>query len=351
MTNLHLLIPSLFWNRITQPETLDGLSLPAVENFLAKSSQTQQTSQGFEAWLCQVFGISKQQNWPIAPILLQFENTEQASAENGYWLRADPVHLRIEQNHILLADSQMFKISVKESDQLADIVNRHFEKDALAFLPINPDRWYVRLEKNPDLQLHALSQIAGTNINNYLPTGEDRTIWHNRFNEIQMLLHEHPINQARQERGELAINSLWFWGGGRIPETVTSIYTHIWSNDMLPRALALTSGTPYATLPANAERWLETAEHGNHLVVLAALWRKTQYNNAYGWREDLKAFEQNWFAPLYTALQKGQITQLTITAIEDNIARDFIITRKNLWKFWNLAKPLSSYVNNEAKLT
>lgn len=350
MTNLHLLTPSLLWDRITQPEILHGLALPALENLLAKSAQAQQTSQGLEAWLCQTFGIKKQQNWPIAPILLQLENTDQISVGNGYWLRADPVHLRIEQNHILLADSQMFKISVKESDQLADIVNRHFAKDGLVFLPVSPDRWYVHLQKDPDLQLHALSQIAGTNINNYLPSGKDRTIWHNRFNEIQMLLHEHPINQARQECGELAINSLWFWGGGRIPESVTSAYTHIWSNDLLPRALALASGTQYANLPANAERWLEAAEHGNHLIVLAALWRKTQYNNAHGWREDLKEFEKNWFAPLYTALQKGQITQLTITAIEDNIDRDFIITRKSLWKFWNLAKPFSSYMSHSAKL-
>lgn len=346
MTNLHLLIPSLFWNRIVQPEIHRDLSLPALETFLAKSSQNQQTSQGLEAWLCEAFGVSKQQNWPIAPILLQAENTDQASAGKDYWLRADPVHLRIEQNHILLADSQMFKISIKESNQLADIVNQHFERDALVFMPISPDRWYVRIEKTPDIQLHTLSQIAGSNINNFLPTGEDRTIWHNRFNEIQMLLHEHPINQVRQDRGDLAINSLWFWGGGTLPQSATSAYTQIWSNEALPSALALASGTQHANLPANAEIWQETAEQGNHLIVLDALWRKTQYNNVYGWREDLKGLEMNWFAPLYTALKKSQITQLTLTAIEDNIARNYIITRKSLWKFWKLAKPFSSHMSN-----
>ena len=346
MKKLHLLIPSLFWHEITQPEIHHDLSLPTLETFLAKSSKTQQTSQGLEAWLCQVFGVTKQQNWPIAPILLQAEKSDQVSTGKNYWLRADPVHLRIEQNHILLADSQMFKISVKESNQLADIVNQHFAKDDLVFLPLSPDRWYVSIEKAPNIQLHTLSQMAGTNINNSLPSGEDKAIWHNRFNEIQMLLHEHPINQARQDRGELAINSLWFWGGGCMPQPVTSAYTQIWSNDMLARALALVSGAQHTNLPVNAEIWQETAEHGNHLIVLDALWRKTQYNNVHGWREDLKAFEQNWFAPLYTALKKGQITQLTLTAIEKNIARDFTVTRKNLWKFWHLAKPFSSHMSH-----
>jgi len=346
MTKLHLLIPSLFWHDTTQPEIHHDLSLPTLETLLAKSSQTHQPSQGLEAWLCHAFGVTKQQNWPIAPILLQAENSDLVLAGKDYWLRADPVHLRIEQNHILLADSQMFKISVKESNQLADIVNQHFAEDELVFLPLSPDRWYVRMEKAPNIQLHTISQIAGTNINNFLPSGEDKAIWHNRFNEIQMLLHEHPINQARQDRGELAINSLWFWGGGRMPQSAASAYTQIWSNEMLPRALALVSGAQHINLPANAEIWQKTAKHGNHLIVLDALWRKTQYNNVHGWREDLKAFEQNWFAPLYTALKKGQITQLTLTAIEKNIARDFTVTRKDLWKFWNLVKPFSSYMSH-----
>lgn len=346
MINIHLLIPALFCNRATQPAMHHGLSLPALESLLAKSSQTQQMSQGMEAWLCHNFGVTKQRNWPIAPILLQAENTGQVSAGKDYWLRADPVHLRIEQNHILLADSQMFKISVKESNHLADRINQHFEKDKLVFLPLSPDRWYVRIKKAPDLQLHTLSQIAGTNINNFLPSGEDSAIWHNRFNEIQMLLHEDPINQARQDRGELAINSLWFWGGGKMPQSTASPYTHaqIWSNDMLSRALALLSSAQHASLPANAEIWRETAKHENHLVVLDALWKRTQYNNVHGWREDLKAFEQNWFKPLYTALKRGQINRLTLTAIGENTARDFTVTRNNLWKFWNLVKPFSSYI-------
>jgi hypothetical protein len=36
------------------------------------------------------------------------------------------------------------------------------------------------------------------------------------MNEIQMLLHEHPVNDVRQRRGRPVINSLWFWGFGAI---------------------------------------------------------------------------------------------------------------------------------------
>jgi hypothetical protein len=32
--------------------------------------------------------------------------------------------------------------------------------------------------------------------------------------EVQMLLHHHPVNLARQEQGLPVINSLWCWAGG-----------------------------------------------------------------------------------------------------------------------------------------
>jgi hypothetical protein len=35
--------------------------------------------------------------------------------------------------------------------------------------------------------------------------------------EIEMWLHDHPINDTRRRRGELPITSLWLWGAGAIP--------------------------------------------------------------------------------------------------------------------------------------
>ncbi|MDP1558387.1 MAG: phosphoglycerate mutase [Nitrosomonas sp.] len=344
MINLHLLIPSLFWHMSSQPEIYSGLQTPSLESLLAKGSQTRRPSQGIEASLCNTFGIAKQQNWPLAPIMLAAEEMGSIKVEKEYWLRADPVHLRIEQNHILLADRQVFKVSIKESQQLADVLNKHFAREKLVFLPLSPDRWYLHATNVPNIHTYTLSQVTGKNINDFLPSGKDSMIWHNIFNEIQMLLHDHPINQARQERGELTINSIWFWGGGFMPESISSPYTQIWSNDSLPRALARASSTEHAILPPNAEIWQQSTTPGNHLVVLDDLWRKSQYNDAYGWRENLKTLEQNWFSPLFTSLQRGEINQFRLTTLNENSTMNFTVTRKSLWKFWCRTKPLSTYM-------
>ncbi|SDY72088.1 hypothetical protein [Nitrosomonas sp. Nm33] len=341
--NLHLLIPGLFWPEAGRSEVYGGLSLSALEVILAKSHCAESQSQGIEEWLCQTFGVSKQQDWPIAPIMLQLDGTDEKPDQNEYWLRADPVHLRIQNNHMLLADSQVFSISLKESIQFADTLNQYFSKSGIVFLPLHPDRWYVRIAKIPCLQTRLLSEMIGKNINNLLPIGEDSSAWHSIFNEIQMLLHTHPLNQEREERGEFAINSIWFWGGGMMPQNICSTFNQIWCDHTFTHALAVASGIASNPLPHDATMWQRQAKPGNHLVVLDTLWGKTQYRNIYEWRECLSSFEQRWFIPLLEAMKKRVISQLTITVLNEDSTRNFIMSHNSLWKFWARAKSLSSY--------
>jgi hypothetical protein len=53
-----------------------------------------------------------------------------------------------------------------------------------------------------------------------LPSGEAGREWRVLFNELQVLLHAHPVNAARIARGRLPINALWLWGAGSLPVTV-----------------------------------------------------------------------------------------------------------------------------------
>ncbi|MDH5551937.1 MAG: phosphoglycerate mutase [Nitrosomonas sp.] len=343
MINLHLFIPSLFWHDTSLPEIYRELPISDLEAMLAKSSMTKELPQKYEAWLCNTFKVTKQQNWPIAPITLKAENSSMLFTDKDFWMRADPVHLRIEQNHILLADNQVLNIAIKESKQLADTLNDHFANRGLEFLLMNHDRWYIKLRKTPDMKTYELSHITGKNINNFLPSGEDSKFWHHIFNEIQMLLHEHPINLARLARKELPINSVWFWGGGVMPASCRSPFLQIWSDEFLSSALALASGTKHAKLPPNAKTWQQSTAPGDHLVVIDRLWKKAQYNDTYGWREAFKQLEKNWLSPLFATIQEGNLNTLTITSTNENATRNFTISRKNLWKFWRVTKPLSIY--------
>ncbi|MBK7363849.1 MAG: phosphoglycerate mutase [Nitrosomonas sp.] len=342
--HIHLLIPDLFWPDTSLKETIKNWSLPALETILTKSQLNQQPSEGIEAWLCETFGVSKQQDWPIAPITLSLDDPDHGLESNSkYWLRADPVHLRVANNHLLLADSQIFKISLKEANQITDTFNRYFTKDEVSFAAFYPDRWYMGLPRIPNLQTRPLSHVSGKNINTQLPKATDKGLAHRILNEIQMLLHEHPINLAREIQGELIINSVWLWGGGVMPKQFCCNFDQIWSNSLLTQALANLSKSPHHQLPLDTNKWLQSINKGKHLVVIDFLQEKAQYKIFNEWHDCIHQLEQKWFFPLLIAIKRNQIKQLTISTFSQDLIKQFQLTPRGLWKFWSFNKTFSTF--------
>jgi hypothetical protein len=347
--HLHLLIPSLFWPDPSLAGIYHDLPLPALEGLLSKSSVNEGGTREIEGWLCNAFGIAKQQDWPVAPITLRADGREINRTDHGYWLRADPVHLHIERDQILLADSRVFQINPAEAEELTTALNRHFGESypGIAFLPLHPARWYICLQDIPPPHTHLLSEVANKGVRDLLPYGpygESTATWRKLFNETQMLLHEQPLNHVREVRGEPVINGVWFWGGGTMPESFQSAYTHVWGNHIFAQALALSCGARYSALPPEANSLLHgTSTSGKHLVVLDALDGKASYSDAYGWRESLEELEKNWFQPLFTLAKQGKFLQLKLSVLGKKRNKDFTIKPGDMKKFWRSRKPISAY--------
>src|SRR6266516_108636 len=53
-----------------------------------------------------------------------------------------------------------------------------------------------------------------------------------------MVLHSHAVNEAREARGEPAVNSVWFWGGGRVPRVATERWHSVSADEPLALGLA-----------------------------------------------------------------------------------------------------------------
>ena len=114
-------------------------------------------------------GIVRQQDWPLAPITLAADG----GAGRGYWLRADPVHLRVMRDRIVLADSSAFELSQQEADALVASIGQHFG-DALRPLPLHPTRWYLQFRAvRRTCVTTPLSVATGRDIEPLLPQGDD----------------------------------------------------------------------------------------------------------------------------------------------------------------------------------
>jgi len=324
MRSLHLFLPYPLPIAAHEREARTGL--PSLSKMLSRGRAAGLGARPWEAALLELFGIARQHDWPLAPLSWVGEGSE---GVEGYWLHADPVHLRAERDAVLLFDAGHFALERESARALVDALNVHFAPDGLRFFAPNPTRWYVRLDRVPDISTWPLRAAAGRSIDALLPYGSEALAWHRRVNEIQMLLHAHAVNEMRESAGQLAINSVWFWGGGMLPAAAGGRFSGVWGDDPLARGLARAASLPWAAMPEGADSWLAQAGAGEHVMLLDMHTEQP--------REALLAAERLWFIPLLRALKRRQLSTFTLVAEDGGTAARFELRAADLWKFWRRA--------------
>ena len=353
---LTLLVPELIWPEPDDRDTLDALASPALDTLLARSRRTRRAPQSLEATLTDAFGLPE--GAPYGALRLLGEGGEGGKsgefgkdgaasglAADACWLCADPVHLRFQQNQLILADSGSFGIELDEARAIAGELNRHFSGIG-SFHVATADRWYLQLAATTVLDkfdVPPLSAVAGRRVEQQLPATPQTANLRKLLNESQMVLHGHPANAARESAGRLPINSLWLWGAGALPPRMGKNFTAVWSGNPLALGLGRAAGIPTQAVPHDAATLLASRTPGSHhLVVLDELLGPVQYQDSEAYRAALLALEQRWFAPLQKALASGKLKQLRIEASTAYGALAWESSRGEQWKLWRRAQPLAS---------
>ena len=70
-----------------------------------------------------------------------------------------------------------------------------------------PDRWYARMVGLEEAAWTAPEEALGRDVFDLLPRGDGSGAIKRVLNEIQMVLHDHPVNRARAARGDVPVNS------------------------------------------------------------------------------------------------------------------------------------------------
>jgi hypothetical protein len=205
-----------------------------------------------------------------------------------------------------------------ESAALLATLNAHFAGDGIAFVAPRPDAWFVRTDTAPDLTSTSLDIAQGRTLRALLPTGHDAGTWRRWQNEIQMLLHEHPVNAARENRGAAVANSVWFAAGGTLPARGdASIRTY--ANGGIATALAHHAHAPAKAMPDNLRAAMAGVERAAMLVV------------AFATLPDLATLDRNWLDPAWTALSRGGVDTVTIIGSGDDGAAIWNAKRPSAW--------------------
>jgi hypothetical protein len=270
--------------------------------------------------LCQAFGIKQQQDWPLAPLCAKEDGM---NAANGYWLRLDPVHLEVVMGGLLLRPPEVLQLSMPEARALISAINLHWAHAGLAVEAASPTRWYLRPPDTPNLRTTPLDQMHGEYLTPHLPRGADARHYLMLINEVQMLMHTHPVNLARESEGRPVVNGLWLWGGGNLPTCDTALDLAAGDGFEL-RALARHAGCAYAARPASLA---DISPSERALVALTA--PDSAYDGDL--ETHLARLEQHWFRPLLWQLAWGRIRRARLDLLGQRAVN---LTPGRIWQIW-----------------
>lgn len=332
--HLTLLVPGLCGPESDPPV---GAYFPGrpreLDRLLTRSRQEAVAGQGLEAALCREFGLDPLAALPVATLTWLADSPDPPPP---HLLRADPVHLRADQRYLRLFEAHSIPLHADEAVQLVATINEFNAARGWHLAAPHPQRWYLSLPDMPRLVTQAPQRAAGADIDPWLPAGADAPRWHGLLNELQMLLHDHPVNRARASRGEPAINSLWLWGNGNLPAGLTTPWSAIGADHPLARGLARYAGIPCSPLPESLEHWRERALP---LVILDALEWPQRYRDVERWLDAFERLERGWLRPAAQALRSGTLASLTLDTCN---GRRFTGGRWRQYRFWKTSRPFEA---------
>ena len=301
--------------------------LPALNWLIAKADRVAVTDVNNERVLRFFYAAAPRLDLCWAALTAVYDFGE---SSKDVWMRADPVYLQPDGDTLVLFDASSFELDKADAQQLIADVNRQLVHRSLTLMAgKSPSRWYLRLQTPPAITTSALPHVVGRSTLEYLPVGVDAEHWLQVTNEIQMLLHGSPTNQAREERGAVPINSVWCWGCGRLPPPVDTSPGMVWSNDALTNGLAQYAGCALRPYPDGA-RELDVCAASDHLVVIDTLLAAVQSGDEERWHMALSGLEQAWFAPLRKMLKAGRFSTLELCTEQI----DLRLPSAARWRFW-----------------
>jgi len=281
-----------------------------------------------------LLGLSTAPTTPVAALTYRHDFGEPPA---GACLRADPVHLRADRSGLILFDTSQFDLSAAHCEALLATLNAHLQQDGWRLVSRHPQRWYLLGHAAPDLDTRALPALRARPVSATPFTGRDAALWTTRLNELQMLMHNHAVNQTRAAHGQVGINSVWLWGGGAVELRGASPYTRVSADNACALGAARLRQLPASAAAANAEQLLASLHRDDaSLVVLEHCRDAAAYDDFSGWQSALSYLETHWFAPLLRALSAGRLQRLELFPLNGVRYR---IERRQLKYFWKKTVP------------
>ena len=311
MPRLLIVLRDLYPARLDRATRAGLPRLPALARWLAQGD-AEQRSGDWRQWLWRELGGRERRPLPAAAIAAAA--VPGLGADRPVWF-ATPVHFVAGLDTVRLHPSGLLELLADEQQALAADFGRVFAGSGHTLHPAGRRELLLaggEMATASSVRSHDPAQWLGADPGAGLPAGEGAAALRRLGAELEMWLHEHPVNVARAARGLLTVNALWLWGGGAPAPAVVAgdpVGNEFvaWADDLFVDGLARLQGGEVRAPPA---RWPASMPGGitpQELLVVRALGAAPDARS-------LLALDSDWMAPALAQWQGGAFERATLLA-------------------------------------
>lgn len=302
MQKLELYIPGLLAapgrlvEQLTLPET------PALQEW-QRRCRMQEGLRGrygpLRAWLAT-------QHVPLAA--LTWLGAGETLPQPGSLFRATPVHLVAGMNDLVLFSGSALDVATEDQARLVqDIAKFLYGRPELV---MRHDQVFLHAAQALDVQTVFLHEAQGKAVRANLPHGRDAPRVHAWMNELQMFLHDHPVNRARAARSLPPVNGIWIDGEGPLSTSTALAGVRVFADSLAMRGLGVVAGgaEPRDDVPSFLPH------EGHHIVEYSACVQALDSEDAKAWRESVIRISEQCLPPVLDWLRLNPSAEAVLHA-------------------------------------
>ena len=233
---MHLLVP--FASDLSEAcqHVLRDLALPSLERLLGLLTPVERDegeptslSPPHERALARLWGW--QGGDGALPFAARAAQADGVDTGELAWALLTPAHWQLGRDDVVLLDPETIDVGDAESGALFESLRPQFESEGFRTAWGHARRWYAGRDDLEGFATASLDRAIGRNVDRWLhaadaglPPAQRTTarLVRRLQSEAQLLFHAHSVNDEREARGLLPINSFWLSGCGRSQRTAAA---------------------------------------------------------------------------------------------------------------------------------
>jgi hypothetical protein len=305
--------------------------IPGLQS-VARFGERRALHSGWRAWLAGRLGRSDLTGVApacVAGVLLEGA-PESPAAAGTRWI-ASPVQLSAGLTRVHLDHRGLLSLSQQELALLAADFARTFGTGGSSLAPLPSGDFLLSTPGILPLQTPEPARCAGGLVSEVVPASPAAAPLRRLLAEIEMWLHGHPVNEARAQRGEPPVTTLWVWGAEGTVGPLTRL-----PHQELPQAFGRDAwlaglwhllGGACSGFPAHLQ---EVLRPGSGRAVLVAQTGGQLHNDHATHAEALARLDERFVCEALRALGDGQLAGLTVILNDTRVS----VGRASRLKLW-----------------